>query len=664
MNLSAVSAVECPPQLTALARATVGNVEHALWANTARYAQVSIVLAATAVTLTIVNRASSMALWHTMRTLLIGGAMCVLLVGQSGAVDIDLAAVQNSIRERVIRGSSLDAPGITGRDHRHVLERSYEPGRYVPIWFGSAGPNPALAAALAELVAAPTHGLVASDYDSDRLASEVQAIATGDGAPQRVARTDVAITQSMLRYLTDLHIGRVPPSAAGYRLNERSDGFDVVALLHQAVSTGRAHESIEAAEPSFAIYGRLKSSLAHYRDLDSLGLQPLPALPPGTTRVAPGDLYAGAHALGKRLQLLGDLSTDAALPESDRYGGAIVGGLRAFQARHGLEQDGILGPETLKELNVPLEERVRQLELAMERLRWLPRLAPGPVIAVNVPSYRLWAFNTPEVPEVPVLAMSVIVGRASPAMQTPIFIGDMRSVEFSPYWNVPRNIQKNELVPKLARDPTYLLRENMEIVGARLASSPTTTIDATTLTLLESGNLRIRQRPGAKNALGGVKFVLPNTMDIYLHGTPAQELFERTRRDFSHGCIRVADPLALTQFVLRDRPEWTVERMREAMAAGKPATVSLPIPIPVVIFYTTVIVGDDGRALFLPDVYGYDGKLEQALRARSRALRSALRADRSAVSAGAWRGSPPSHAPRIDVNEIGGRVVTYPAGAE
>lgn len=564
-----------------------------------------------------------LSLWFAIRTLLTGSAMCVLLVSASRAADIELTEVQNDIRELIRRGSPVHPSDAAFHDYRDALQYFYGPSGYAPAWFVPAGSKPMVATALAELAAAPMHGLAAADYEVDRLASEVQAIAVGDRSSQRVARTDVALTQALFHYLTDLHTGRVSPSAAGFRLNERTDGFDVVTLLHQALSTGRLSEILAAAEPSFAVYGRLKGVLARYRDLGGRSLPPLPALPPRTTKVAPGEIYPGAHALGERLQLLGDLPGDAALPESDRYDGAIVGGLRSFQARHGLEQDGILGRETLRELNVPLEERVRQIELAMERLRWLPRLRPGPVIAVNVPSYTLWAFNTPGVPGTPTLAMQVIVGRAGRPRQTPIFIGDMRYVEFSPYWNVPRDIQRKELVPKLARDPRYLEREDMEIVDARLAASATTTINATTFALLDSGNLRIRQRPGPKNALGGIKFVLPNAMNIYLHGTPAQELFERTRRDFSHGCIRVADPLALAQFVLRDRPEWTTDRMREAMAAGKPATVPLPSPIPVVIFYTTVIVDNDGRAFFLPDVYGYDGKLERALRARHQTVRGA-----------------------------------------
>src|SRR5207253_6946624 len=205
----------------------------------------------------------------------------------------------------------------------------------------------------------------------------------------------------------------------------------------------------------------------------------------------------------------------------------------------------------------------------------------------------------------------VIVGKTTKAKRTPVFIGEMRSVDFSPYWNVPPEIETREIVPKLLRDSGYLERQDMEIVSGGVSKG--STIDAGALEGLRRGKLRIRQRPGPKNALGAIKFVLPNDMNVYLHGTPFQQLFDESRRNFSHGCIRVADPVGLAQFVLRDQPEWTIERMREAMAMDRPTSVALTEAIPVVIFYTTATVSNEGRVWFLPDVYGYDGKLDQLL---------------------------------------------------
>jgi len=330
-------------------------------------------------------------------------------------------------------------------------------------------------------------------------------------------------------------------------------------------------------------------------------------------KVVAGDRYEGVPALLELLVRLGDLPPDAARPVDDRYTEAIAAGVARFQARHGLAQDGVLGRQTIVALNEPLAARVTQIELAMERLRWLPEFAPGPAIAINVPSFQLWAFADARDTTSAALSMPVIVGKAV-QHETPIFIGEMRAVEFSPYWNVPRNILRNETLPRLERDPGYLEREAMELVSTRGDGRVLMSVDPASLDALRAGEYRVRQRPGMKNALGGVKFVLPNTMDVYLHGTPARELFERTRRDFSHGCIRVRDPEALAAFVLRGKPEWTAEAIDAAMSAGRNRTVALVAPIPVVVFYTTAIVDGAGRAIFLPDVYGHDRKLSDALR--------------------------------------------------
>jgi len=540
-----------------------------------------------------------------------------LSTGVSRAADVDVAQVQRGIRTLVGGASSLGAQRARERSLAAATERSYEPGGYAPLWFTSAGAGPVVASAIAELAAAPSRGLDARDYATEWLADETRAIAEGRTGADRIARVDVAITKALLGYLTDLHDGRVAPVASGFRIDARDVRFDAAELLRDALATGRVRAAIAAAEPSLPAYERLKGALARYRDLAGGSWPPLPEPPPGTTKIVPGASYAGAYALRERLVLLGDLSADPRPAPSPRYDATLVVAVKRFQARHGLAEDGIVGRETRRELDVPPARRARQIELALERLRWLPPLPPGPVIAINVPSYRLWAFDAPWAPGASPLAMRVIVGRASAAMQTPIFASAMRAIEFSPYWNVPQSIVRNEILPQLRHDAEHLAREEMEIVGDGAAVSPPAPLDATTLARLASGELRIRQRPGPKNALGGIKFVLPNAMSIYLHGTPAQELFRSTRRDFSHGCIRVEDPLALAGFALRDRPEWTPERMREAMTTREPLTVPLPWPIAVLIFYTTAIVDGAGRALFLPDVYGYDARLERALRARA-----------------------------------------------
>jgi murein L,D-transpeptidase YcbB/YkuD len=287
-------------------------------------------------------------------------------------------------------------------------------------------------------------------------------------------------------------------------------------------------------------------------------------------------------------------------------------GVQHFQARHGLVDDGVLGRGTIDALNVPLAKRVRQLELTLERLRWLPDFGPGPLIIVDLPAYRLWALpsganeagndeaGSLDAP----LEMRVVVGTAVKT-ETPLFVGQMRYLEFNPYWNVPRSILEKEILPKLERNPAYLTQNEMETVPSGASAAD-----------LKAGRARVRQRPGAKNSLGPIKFAMPNPMDIYLHSTPVREAFERSRRDLSHGCIRVEHPAALAQFVLGQQSKWNADTIQGALQPGPTRHVDLAHPIPVVIFYATAMANTKGGPHFAADIYGRDAKLEQVLAAR------------------------------------------------
>ena len=306
---------------------------------------------------------------------------------------------------------------------------------------------------------------------------------------------------------------------------------------------------------------------------------------------------------------LGDLPATARL--ASRYEGEVVVAVRAFQARHGLAADGVIGRETLARLEVSPARRVRQIVLGLERLRWTPRLRAPRSIVVNVPEFMLRAYAVDGYTATLALQMRVIVGKALDT-RTPLFAEDMRFIEFSPYWNVPPSIAQAELVPRLQRSPGYLARQGFEFVDG--GGHVYTTLAPDRLDAVLRGQLRIRQRPGPKNALGDIKFVFPNDDNIYLHHTPSPGLFARQRRDFSHGCIRVEAPVALAGFVLAGMPEWDEIRIREAMARGSSNTLRLREPLRVVLAYSTVGVAPDGRVMFYPDIYGHDAALDEALR--------------------------------------------------
>jgi murein L,D-transpeptidase YcbB/YkuD len=269
--------------------------------------------------------------------------------------------------------------------------------------------------------------------------------------------------------------------------------------------------------------------------------------------------------------------------------------------------------QTVKDLNTPLSHRVAQLQLTLERWRWLPHQFQRPPIIVNIPEFRLRAVDEQYHW---VLFMKVVVGRAY-RHRTPVFAANIKSVIFRPYWNVPLSIVRAELLPHIEKDPAYLAKNSYEVVDSAGTVVGQGTVSEQIKRQLRSGKLGIRQTPGPNNALGLLKFDFPNPHDVYMHGTPAMELFSRSRRDFSHGCIRVEDPVALAAWLLRGNPEWNTDHIRAATLAETTFRVDLERPIPVLIVYGTAVVMEDGEVHLFRDIYGQDAALEQALLSRS-----------------------------------------------
>lgn len=558
--------------------------------------------------------------------------------GEAGAsADPVIEAADAGAREAAPPAVLAQLPRLEASEaERQSLQALYQPEGGRAWWIDTRGrPNERADEALAALQTADREGLVPEDYAAGELRRLAQSLREGQASGDAAHLFELRLSQMMMRYLKHVQMGRVEPRSLGFKLHAGSPGMDHAAQLRNLLSgaSGRSWQaSLEGLRPTLPQYEALREALAHYRELAGREHEapPVPAQP----RVRPGEPYAGVEALGRRLALLGDLdpsatpaaasttsAVSASVPAGSgpapvlRYEGALVDAVRRFQSRHGLEPDGVLGKGTFAALNVPLAERVRQIELAMERLRWVPRLADQPFVAVNIPMFRLWAAQ-PDQGDTPPLGMRVIVGRALDT-ETPVMFDQMRYLVFSPYWNVPRSIVRDEILPALQREPGYLDRQQMELVRGERDDSPVVAATPEHIEALRRGQLRVRQRPGPHNSLGLVKFIFPNDASIYLHGTPAQSLFGRDRRDMSHGCVRVEDPVALAQWLLRDRPEWTRERIVEAMNAGRPTQVDLTRPVPVLLFYVTAMVLPDGQGVhFASDIYGHDAKLAQALARR------------------------------------------------
>ena len=482
------------------------------------------------------------------------------------------------------------------------------------LWIDDGRPTAEAVQAVAILEAAAEEGLFPPQYNAAVLGRVLYAAQEGGGLPPEEAmRFEEELTVAMTDYLADLHFGQIDPRRIQENFTARApDSFDPAAHLQRAVMSKRLPEAVREAAPRFPLYADLRLALAQYREIaadpvfSELWRTQLPPLPDRKLEI--GEPYVGLGLIILRLIALGDLPRHT--PLTEHYEGHIVKGIMDFQTRHGLAPDGVIGRLTLAQLNVPPSARVRQIGLSMERLRWTPLMHAPRMIAVNIPEHVLEAYEVRNGEIHVQTTMRVIIGSALDT-RTPLFDGQMRFIEFSPYWNVPLSIARSEVVPKILRDPSYFVRQGFEFVSSD--GRVVTMLSMDDLEAVRQGRMRIRQRPGPKNALGDIKFIFPNKDSIFLHHTPSTNLFDKERRDLSHGCIRVEDPVGLAKFVLQYDPVWGEERIREAMASGVSSTLRLREPVQVVLAYNTVQV-KDGRVLFFADIYGQDKLLDQALR--------------------------------------------------
>lgn len=476
-------------------------------------------------------------------------------------------------------------------------------------WIQQGKPTPQARVIIRSLKNAEYKGLRPEDYDGSLWDEHLAKIERSSAVSESdLVRFDLALTVSTMRYISDLHMGRVNPRQFHFDLKIDHTKFDLSEFLRQkVVSSPDVDAALETVEPPFPIYRRTEAALKTYLELarrDGGGFLPVPS-----KAVIPGDSYDGLPRLARLLALLGDLPDEHESYAQGIYQGILVDGVKHFQQRHGLDSNGRIDVPTLRELNTPLNRRVIQLQLTMERMRWLPHEFDRPPIVVNIPEFRLYAVNEEYRGA---FSMKVVVGRAY-RHQTPVFTSDIRSVIFRPYWDVPSSILQAELIPHLEEDPFYFSENSYEIVDKSGKVVSDGTVSEEIEDQLRSGKLAVRQRPGPDNSLGLLKFEFPNPYDVYMHGTPAKLLFSRSRRDFSHGCIRVEDPVALAAWVLRDQPEWTPENIRTAINGEETIRVDLKNPIPVLILYSTAVVQENGEVQFFDDIYQNDAALERAL---------------------------------------------------
>lgn len=423
--------------------------------------------------------------------------------------------------------------------------------------------------------------------------------------PERLAELDLLLTDAFLEYSRDLLAGRVDPATIEGEWSDGNRTIDAASILGELANSKDFGAILEALKPSNEEYKRLKKGLSEYRRVAAKWGWSF--LLPGP-EMKKGDSGGRVVLLRARLSATGDLASKENDPErifDDRLKHAVM----RFQKRHGLRASGVVDVKTLAALNVSVEDRIRQIELNMERRRWLPDDLGGRHILVNSADFRMTVVENGH----PILSMRVVVGKSQ--WHTPSFSSKMTYLVFNPSWNPTAGIVLEDLVPKIVKDPDYIERNGFKIFkgwGEKAKEIDHASIDWSDIS---EKNFRYRfyQMSGPLNPLGRVKFIFRNRFDIYMHDTPSKEQFSEEVRTFSHGCVRLEKPVALAAYLLKDNPVWTREQISETIRNGVETTVWLPKAAAVYLLYRTAWVGEDGVVQFRGDVYGLDGKLDKSL---------------------------------------------------
>lgn len=426
-----------------------------------------------------------------------------------------------------------------------------------------------------------------SSFFDKQLHEQMNIVTSEDERDWEMSEEDIAVlelrmTAHFFDFAKTKYTGKLNPNELDWNIPSKK--IDAVALLDSLVTT--KGNKLEEWEPLHKQYHLLKNQLNRYYELEKKNLFNKEFTPGDKKVFRKGDTASIVADIKRKLQAFGDMPQGNT---SEAFDQQMEQAVVMFQKRHGVKQDGIIGPVFFKKINVSIEDRIQQILINMERMRWLPQPGEGTRIVANIPTFTMHVYEG----EKEIFTTDIVVGKAG--TKTVIFNDKLEHVVFSPYWNIPRSITRNEIVPAMNRDPGYLNKNNMEITGN------------------SNGLPVIRQKPGPENSLGKVKFIFPNRYAIYFHDTPAKSLFENDKRAFSHGCIRVKDPHKLASYLLKDESAWNDSKIRSAMNAGTEKWVKLDKPVPVLISYFTAWVDEDGTLNFREDIYGHDTKMKNQL---------------------------------------------------
>ena len=505
-----------------------------------------------------------------------------------------------------------------GRELGETLRAFYGQRQNQPAWFddGRLGRQAGeLIALLAELDGA---GLDSRDFRVPELKAAAERISAGEAAPGDGERLELGLTWAALLAASQLRHGRVAPAALGGRWEIEREPVDLAAVLAEGLGNGEIDETLRRLDPDHPQFVALLQALARYREIAARG--GWPTVPKGPV-LKPGEMGEASRlrALAQRLQAEGFLQSvppELVAPAPDAqsrpaptqlpYSQALAEAVARFQRTRTLDVDGSLGEQTQEELNVSVQKRLQQIVLSLERWRWVPDDFGASAVIVNIPGYTLDVEEGQRI----VRSMAVVVGQEG--WETPMFADQIEHLVVNPYWNVPQSILAEEILPQVRANPFYLASNDMEVVSGETDGAERVS-DSMVFAAAEGGGVRVRQRPGTKNPLGQIKFMFPNSHNIYLHDTPADHLFREPDRSASHGCIRVERPVELAEYLLRGS-QWSSERLRTAIASAQTQEIPLERKVPVFLVYFTAGARPDGTLEFYEDIYGVD-----AAHARARA---------------------------------------------
>jgi murein L,D-transpeptidase YcbB/YkuD len=494
-----------------------------------------------------------------------------------------------------------------------TLPLFYERRDYQPAWTGQEGPDPQAAVLLEAIAGAGGEGLNPAFYHLaklNRLQDRIQEKLSQERPldPDQLADFDLLCTDAFLIYGTHLFAGCLNPETIDPEWSSLRADIDLADALEKSLEADDLMETLKRLRPPQPGYIRLRRALAQYRDIVAGGGWPL--IPEGPT-LHPGDSGDRVMILRRRLRITGDHPREQ-VRQASMFDETLELAVTRFQWRHGLDPDGVVGPATLGALNVPAEDRLRQLVVNMQRWCWLPHYLGFRHILVNIADFKLDVIETGRI----VLSMRVVVGRDY--RRTPVFTDQMTHLVLNPYWNIPESIAIEDMLPKIKKDRGYLAAEKIRIFQGWSADARAIDPGKIDWDRVSAGNFpyRLRQDPGPGNALGRVKFMFPNKYNVYLHDTPARQLFHQTERAFSSGCIRVEKPVELAAYLLQMDPAWSRETILAAIENGKERSIPLPEPIAIHLLYWTAWVDQTRTVQFRKDIYDRDRLIGEALNQR------------------------------------------------